>query len=173
MTDTPPDLPNQQMAAKDPPVLYVDADACPVKEEIYRVADRYQLFVVLVSNSGMRIPLHPRISQIVVSDAKLDAADDWIADHIARCDIAVTNDIPLAARCVAAGGFAVSPTGTVFDKVSIGQHLATRDLMTSLRETGMIQSGGKPMGKSDRSKFLNALDMLVNRSRRLAKTPAV
>ncbi len=141
--------------------LYVDADACPVKDEVIKVAERLDLPVVLVSNRGFRTGGHPLLRSVVV-EATPDAADDWIAGEIGPGDVCVTNDVPLAARCVAKGAKALSPGGKVFDPDSIGMALAVRDLMTDLRDTGEITGGG-PRGFSaqDRSRFLNALDAVL------------
>lgn len=141
--------------------LYVDADACPVKDEVIRVAERRELPVVLVSNRGFRTGGHPLLRSVVVA-ATPDAADDWIAEAIMAGDVCVTNDVPLAARCVAKGAKALAPNGKVFDTDSMGMALAVRDLMTDLRDTGEITGGG-PRGFSaqDRSRFLNALDALL------------
>ncbi|MGH1480482.1 MAG: YaiI/YqxD family protein [Geminicoccales bacterium] len=148
--------------------LYVDADACPVKDEIYRVADRYELNVLVVANMWMRVPDHPRISLITVADG-LDVADDWIADHVGVGDIAITADIPLAARCVKAGARAIGPSGHPFTEDSIGDTLATRNLMTELRETGEIRGGGRPFSKQDRSRFLQTLDTAIQAIKRIGK----
>jgi uncharacterized protein len=141
--------------------LYIDADACPVKDEVVKVAERRDLPVVLVSNRGFRTGGHPLLRSVVV-EATPDAADDWIAAAILAGDVCVTNDVPLAARCVAKGAKALAPNGKVFDADSMGMALAVRDLMTDLRDTGEI-SGGGPRGFSpqDRSRFLNALDALL------------
>lgn len=143
------------------PTLYIDADACPVKDEVVKVAERRDLPVVLVSNRGFRTGGHPLLRSVVV-EATPDAADDWIAEAILAGDVCVTNDVPLAARCVAKGAKAIAPNGKVFDADSMGMALAVRDLMTDLRDTGEI-SGGGPRGFSaqDRSRFLNALDALL------------
>lgn len=141
--------------------LYVDADACPVKDEIIRVAERRDVPVVLVSNRGFRTGGHPLLRSVMVEPGP-DEADKWIAAHIAAGDVCVTNDIPLAARCVEQGANAISPTGRVFDADSVGLALATRDLMTTLRETGEIAGGGqRPFSQKDRSRFLDALDVLL------------
>ncbi len=145
--------------------IYIDADACPVKDEIYRVAERYQLDVFVVANSWMRVPDHPRIKLITVTDG-LDVADDWIAERVGVGDIAVTADIPLAARCVKQGARAIGPSGNPFTEDSIGDTLATRNLMTELRETGEIRGGGRPFTKQDRSRFLQALDAAIQAIRR-------
>ena len=141
--------------------IYIDADACPVKDEVVKVAERRDLPVVLVSNRGFRTGGHPLLRSVVV-EATPDAADDWIAAAILAGDVCVTNDVPLAARCVAKGAKALSPSGKVFDADSMGMALAVRDLMTDLRDTGEI-SGGGPKGFSaqDRSRFLGALDALL------------
>jgi uncharacterized protein YaiI (UPF0178 family) len=148
--------------------LYVDADACPVKDEIYRVAERYQLDVLVVANMWMRVPDHPRIRLITVADG-LDVADDWIAGHVGVGDIAITADIPLAARCVRQGARAIGPSGHLFTEDSIGDTLATRNLMTELRETGEIRGGGRPFSKQDRSRFLQALDTAIQAIRRTGR----
>ncbi|MGI9452783.1 MAG: YaiI/YqxD family protein [Geminicoccaceae bacterium] len=148
--------------------LYVDADACPVKDEIYRVAERYQLDVLVVANSWMRLPLNPRIKLITVTDG-LDAADDWIAERVSVGDIAITADIPLAARCIKRGARAIGPNGYPFTEDSIGDTLATRNLMTELRETGEIRGGGRPFTKQDRSRFLQAMDTAIQAIKRTGR----
>jgi uncharacterized protein len=145
--------------------IYVDGDACPVKDEVYRVAERYCLHVTVVGNAWLRLPEHPLLRMVVVSEGP-DVADDWIAEAIGLGDICVTNDIPLAARCIAKAAKAIRPTGKVFTEASIGDTLATRDLMASLRETGTITGGPAPFAKQDRSRFLSALDTLVHAARR-------
>ena len=145
--------------------IWVDADGCPVKEEVYRVARRYGLNVILVSNMPFQIPREDWITRKIVSGA-LDAADDWIAEHAVPDDIVITADIPLADRCVKAGARVLSPRGRVFTESSIGDVLATRDLMTGLRESGVITSGSPPFQKRDRSRFLQKLDEVVNAIRR-------
>jgi len=148
--------------------LYVDADACPVKPEIYRVAERYQLRVFVVANSWMRVPDDPMIELVMVADG-LDVADDWIADHAGEGDIAITADIPLAARCVKNGARALGPSGHPFTEEGIGDVLATRNLMTELREAGDIQGGGRPFSKQDRSRFLQSLDAAIQAIKRLGR----
>lgn len=145
--------------------IWVDADGCPVKEEVYRVARRYGLNVILVSNMPFQIPREDWISRKIVG-GEMDAADIWIADHAVQDDIVITADIPLADRCVKAGARVLSPRGRVFTESSIGDVLATRDLMTGLRESGVITSGSPPFQKSDRSRFLQKLDEVVNAIRR-------
>ncbi len=145
--------------------IFVDADACPVRDEILKVAERHALAMVLVSNRGFRTGQHPLIRNVLV-DATPDAADIWISQAIQPGDICVTNDIPLASRCVEVNAWAISPKGKVFDQDSVGMALAMRDLMTDLRESGdMSQSGGKAFSGQDRSNFLNALETLVRRSK--------
>lgn len=139
--------------------LYIDADACPVKDEAIAVAERRGLAVVLVSNRGFRTT-QPFVRSVLV-DAGPDAADKWIAAAIAAGDVCVTNDVPLAARCVEAGAKAISPSGKVFDDASVGIALAMRDLMTDLRASGEITSGPRGFTPRDRSRFRDALDALV------------
>ena len=149
-----------------PPVrIFVDADACPVKPEIYRVAERHGTKVFVVSNSVMAIPPAPWIERVIVSDGP-DAADDWIVERAVRGDIVVTADIPLAARGVKAGADVIGPTGRAFTEASIGDTLATRNLMDDLRSAGMITGGPKPFTARDRSAFLSALDLAVTRLKR-------
>lgn len=141
--------------------LYLDADACPVKDEAIRVAERRDVPVVIVSNRGFRTNGHPLLRSVMVP-ATPDAADDWIAAEIAPGDVCVTNDIPLAARCVEKGARAVSPSGKIFDSDSVGMALAMRNLMTDLRDTGEIGGGGpKGFSQKDRSRFLDVLDSLL------------
>jgi uncharacterized protein YaiI (UPF0178 family) len=148
--------------------LYVDADACPVKQEIYRVAERYGLKVFVVANNWMRVPDDPQIELVMVADG-LDVADDWIAERAGEGDIAITADIPLAARCVKNGARAIGPSGRPFTEDSIGDVLATRNLMTELRETGEIQGGGRPFSKQDRSRFLQELDKAIQAIKRTGR----
>jgi uncharacterized protein len=147
--------------------IYVDADACPVKDEIMRVAARHGLKTVMVCDGGIRPSQYPQAEMVIVPSGA-DAADDWIADHIGPADICVTNDIPLAARCLDQGALAIKPTGENFTENGIGMALATRELMRDLRERGEITGGPKPFGKSDRSRFLDRLETTV----RLAKNHA-
>ncbi|SEH25099.1 YaiI/YqxD family protein [Magnetospirillum fulvum] len=146
--------------------IFVDGDACPVKAEVFRVAERYGLPVTVVGNSWLRLPDHPLFKMIVVSEGP-DVADKRIVDLIERGDICVTNDIPLAARCLEKAALAIRPDGRAFTESSIGDVLATRDLMTSLRETGAITGGPAPFGPRDRSRFLSALDTMVHAARRV------
>jgi uncharacterized protein YaiI (UPF0178 family) len=146
--------------------IYVDADACPVKEEVYRVARRYKLKVVLVSNKPLRRPADGDIGLVLV-EGQFNAADDWIADHAGAGDIVVSGDIPLAARCVAGGARVITPAGRVYTDENIGDALATRDLMTQLRDFGAIAGGGPPpFSKKDRSRFLQRLDEAIQSLRR-------
>jgi uncharacterized protein len=148
--------------------VYVDADACPVKDEVYRVAGRHGAHVVVVSNSFITLPREPWIERVIVSD-KLDAADDWIAERAGPQAVVVTADVPLASRCVKAGATVLAPNGKGFTDASIGMALATRDLMQSLREAGAVTGGPKPFSPKDRSAFLGALDRALVRLRRNAQ----
>ncbi|MCK6452837.1 MAG: YaiI/YqxD family protein [Alphaproteobacteria bacterium] len=148
--------------------IYVDADACPVKDEVYRVARREGLKVWVVTNGGVRIPDDPLVQRVIVPEG-LDRADDWIAERAGRGDITVTADVPLASRCVKRGARAVAPDGKAFTETSIGQQLATRNLLTSLREAGTIRGGGRPFTRQDRSRFLGALDHAIQSIRRTGK----
>ena len=145
--------------------IYVDADACPVKQEVYRVAQRHGLKVTVVSNSPIAVPRDPLIERVVVA-AGMDAADDWIAERATRGTIVVTQDIPLAARAVKAGAVAIAPNGKPFSESSIGMTLATRNLMDQLRSAGEITGGPKPFSPKDRSAFLGSLDREIVRLKR-------
>ncbi len=145
--------------------ILVDADACPVKPEIYRVAKRYGLDVVLVANSWMRVPGESWLRLQVVGRGA-DAADDWIAAHVELDDIVVTTDIPLAGRCLEAGAHVISPTGKPFTEDDIGQALAMRDLLSELRGAGEISGGPSPMQKHDKSRFLQQLDVTIQSIKR-------
>jgi hypothetical protein len=136
------------------PEILVDADSCQVKQEVYRVAKRYGLRVTLVANSQMHIPSEGWLKLVVVSD-QFDAADDWIVEHITK------NDIPLASRCLKKGARVLGPNGRVFTDDSIGDALATRDLMSHLRDIGTITGGPAPFEKRDRSRFLQSLDGII------------
>ena len=141
--------------------IYVDADACPVKEEVYRVAQRYGLRVVLVSNAWLRVPNEEWLELVVVG-AELDAADAWIVEHVSGDDIVVTADILLAALCLEKCAGVLGPRGCPFTEDSIGGALATRELMSQLREMGEVSGGPPPFEKRDRSQFLQALDRMIN-----------
>lgn len=147
--------------------ILVDADACPVKEEIYRVAERHEVAVVIVSNSPFRVPVHPLVSRVVVSDA-FDAADDYIAERTSAHTVVVTSDILLADRCVKAGAAVLGSNGKPFTADSIGAAVATRAIMADLRAgMGTENIGGPPpFGKTDRSRFLSSLDEILVRLKR-------
>ena len=151
------------MATMKKPVIFVDADACPVKDEVVRVADRHHLTVHFVSNARMRLPVGIDVRRVIVPDGP-DVADDWIADHISDHDIAITNDIPLAARCLEKGAQALGAKGKPFTPDNIGMGLAMRDLSRELREAGEMMGGGPMFTKKDRSRFLEALELAVRRS---------
>ena len=145
--------------------IFVDADACPVKQEVYRVASRYSLDVTLVANSWMRVPNERWIALEVVGDG-LDAADDWIVAHVQPYDIVVTADIPLASRCLKEGARVIGTTGKPFTENNIGQAVATRDLLSELRDAGEITGGPPPLRKRDKSRFLQQLDDVIQSIRR-------
>ena len=151
--------------------IYVDADACPVKEEVYRVAERHGLRVILVANSWMRIPAEDWIELALVDD-RIDAADDYIVDHLEADDIVISGDIHLAARSLAAGAYVLRPTGRPFTDTNIGDALATRDLLSRLREAGSLAGGPPPFKKKDRSLFLQQLDEIIQSIRRKRSSPA-
>ena len=151
--------------------ILVDADACPVKDEIYRVAWRRETPVTIVSNSPIRVPAHPLIDRVVVGDA-FDAADDWIAERAGPGAVVITADILLADRCLKAGAAVLSPTGKPFTASSIGAAIATRAIMADLRAGGDQLGGPAPFGKTDRSRFLQALDTALVQLARAAATGA-
>jgi uncharacterized protein len=147
--------------------LYIDADACPVKDEVYRVAERHlakdvALKVFVVANSFINTPRVDFIERVIVPGG-MDVADDWIAERVKPGDIVITADVPLAARAVKAGADAIAPNGRPFTKDNIGATLATRNLMTDLRSAGAVTSGPKPFSSRDRSQFLSALDLAIVR----------
>ena len=148
------------------PRLFIDADACPVKDEVYKVAQRYGLQVYVVANSFLMVPKAPMIERVVV-DAGPDVADDWIVDQVVRGDIVVSADIPLAGRCLDKGAFVIGSTGRAFTPDTIGMALAQRSLAEHLRSSGEITKGPPPFQPADRSRFLSALDEAVNRSKRM------
>jgi uncharacterized protein len=148
-----------------PTTLYIDADACPVKDEAVRVAERHGIEIHFVSNAFMRLPEGPLIKRVVVTDGP-DAADNWIAERITKGDIAVTSDIPLAARCLESGARVVGNTGKPFTEANIGQALAMRDLSAHLRETGESKGYNASFTRKDRSQFLQALEHAVQAARR-------
>ena len=151
----------------EPPRLriFVDADACPVKDEVYRVAARYRLKVYVVANSPILVPRAAGIERVLVG-AGLDVADDWIVERAGRGAIVITSDVPLAARCVKQGAEVLAPTGKPFSESSIGMALATRNLMDQLRSAGATTGGPAPFGPRDRSRFLSALDNAVTKLKR-------
>lgn len=145
--------------------LYIDADACPVKDEVYRVAERYRLAVFVVANSWIRTPRDPRITLVQVDDGP-DVADDWIAERAGPGDVVITADIPLADRALKAGAQALHPAGRPFTPDNIGGALASRSVGEHLRSMGEITGGPKAFGPADRSRFLQALDNAVVKARR-------
>ena len=145
--------------------IFVDADACPVKDEVYRVAQRYRLRVVLVSNAWLRAPNEEWLELVVVG-AELDAADAWIVEQVTQDDIVITADMPLAALCLEKGAGVLGPRGRPFTEDSIGGALATRELMSQLREMGEVTGGPPPFEKRDRSEFLQALDRMIHSVRK-------
>jgi uncharacterized protein YaiI (UPF0178 family) len=154
------------MPACQTPIILVDADACPVKDEIYKVAWRHEVPVKIVSNARMRVPAHPLIEQVLVSDS-FDAADDWIAERADASAIVVTGDILLADRCLKAGAAVIAPTGKPYTSASIGAAIATRAIMADLRAGAVgIMGGPAPFAKADRSRFLSALDEALVRLKR-------
>ncbi len=140
--------------------IYIDADACPVKNEVFRVAQRYELDIILVSNTWMNTPKSSRI-RLQVVDGKFDAADDWIVEHAKTNDIVITADIPLASRCLEKDAHVLGPKGRVFTKDNIGDILATREIMAHLRDLGTMTGGPAPFQKKDRSRFLQSLDQMI------------
>ena len=148
--------------------IFVDADACPVKDEVYVVSTRYGLDVALVANSRMYVPHGFGVHMIVVEGTP-DAADDWIAENVRRSDVVVTADIPLAARCLAAGARVLGPGGQPFTEDSIGGALAGRELSSHLRESGLLTRGPRAITAKDRSRFLSKLDEMVQRGMRESK----
>ena len=160
--DASPELPRLR--------IFVDADACPVKDETYRVAARYKLKVYVVANSPIFVPRALGIEGVVVASGP-DVADDWIVERAGRGAIVVTSDVPLASRCVKMGAEALTPTGKPFSEASIGMALATRNLMDQLRSAGETTSGPPPFGPRDRSNFLSALDNVVTRLKRSGIEP--
>jgi uncharacterized protein YaiI (UPF0178 family) len=158
------------MGADGSIAIFVDADACPVKAEVYRVAGRYGLRVHVVANSPIAVPREPLVERVVVGSGP-DAADDWIAERARPGAVVVTSDVPLASRCVKAGAAVIAPTGRAFTESSIGMALATRDLMEGLRGAGAITGGPKPFSARDRSSFLSALDLAIVRLKRAGHGP--
>jgi uncharacterized protein YaiI (UPF0178 family) len=145
--------------------IIVDADSCPVKQEVYRVAQRYGLNVTYVANSAVSVPTDQMI-EIIIVKGHMDAADDWIVEHIAKDDIAISVDILLASRCLKKGARVLGHHGLVFTEQSIGDALATRDLMTHLRDIGINTGGRASFDKKDRSRFLQSLDRMIHEVRK-------
>jgi len=152
------------------PDIYVDADACPVKPEVCKVARRYRLNVILVANSRMRVT-DPDVARLVIVDGDFNAADDWIAGQVAAGDIVITTDIPLASRCVKRGARVLGPTGYELSDANVGHVLATRDLLAELRDAGAMLGGPPPFHPRDRSRFLQSLDQIVQDLRRNSQKP--
>lgn len=148
-----------------PITIYVDADACPVKAETYRVAGRHGIKVFVVSNSLIAVPRDALIERVIVGSGP-DAADDWIAEEASRGAIVITSDVPLAHRCIKAGAEVIEPAGRVLTEASIGMALATRNLLQDLRSAGQITGGPKPFQPRDRSNFLSTLDLAIVRLKR-------
>ncbi len=140
--------------------IYIDADACPVKNEVYRVAERYELDVILVSNTWMNTP-NSDLIRLQVVDGKFDAADNWIVDHVKTDDIVISADIPLASRCIEKGAHVLGIKGREFTKDNIGDIMATREIMSHLRDLGTMTGGPAPFQKKDRSRFLQSLDRII------------
>jgi uncharacterized protein YaiI (UPF0178 family) len=161
-------VPGPDRTRKEDEVLdiYIDADACPVKQEICKVARRYHLNVTFVSNSWMRMAEQEGVKLVVVGD-QFDAADQWIVEHISRDDIVVTADIPLASLCVKGGARVLAPSGHPFSVANVGAALATRDLMKDLRAEGLVSGGPPPFAARDRSRFLERLDQLIQQIKRV------
>lgn len=151
--------------ARLPLTVFIDGDACPVKDETYKVAQRYGLKTIVVANAFIAIPKSPLIERVVV-EAGPDVADDWIAEHVVAGDVAITNDIPLAERVLNVGGHVLAPTGKRFTENSIGGAIAQRALMEQLRSTGDQMGGPKPFDRQDRSRFLQMLDQIIQEERR-------
>lgn len=145
--------------------IFVDGDACPVKDEVYAVAARHGLAVIVVANQRIHVPADLGVEMIVVPNGP-DAADDWIAEEIQSGDLVITADIPLAARCLERGAFALGPNGREFTEEAIGGALATREIKANVRESGGQTRGPRPLSARDRSRFSNELDRLVHRAQR-------
>jgi uncharacterized protein YaiI (UPF0178 family) len=145
--------------------IFVDADACPVKDEIYRVAARYALPVFVVAAGFIRVPEDPLIERVAAGSG-MDAADNWIVEQVGAGDIVITADIPLASRAIKAGSAVIAPNGRAFTEADIGMTLAVRNLMHDLRSAGEVTGGPRPFSPRDRSAFLSALDQTIRRLRR-------
>ena len=149
----------------EPIEIFIDADACPVKDEVYRVAARHKLKTYVVANSFMNIPRDPMIERVIVPGT-FDAADDWIAERARRGAVVITSDVPLADRCVKAGADVLAPNGRAFTSASIGMAVAMRELMVDLRAMGDVTGGPSAFSPRDRSSFLSALDLAIVRLKR-------
>ena len=149
--------------------IFIDGDACPVKDEVYAVAARIGLAVVVVANQRIHVPADLGVEMVVVEEG-LDAADDWIAEEIRAGDVVITADIPLAARCLEVGAFALGTNGREFTPDSIGSALATREIKASIRESGVATGGPSPISGRDRSRFSNVLDRVVHAAMRREST---
>ena len=149
--------------------IYVDADACPVKDEIYKVAKRYELTVTVVANTHLSVPKAKWLKMIVVNSG-LDAADDWIAETAGAEDIVITGDIPLASRCMESGAIVIDHKGGEFTEDRIGEALASREIQAQLREAGHVTKGPPPFENKDRSQFLQRLDQVINAIKRRRKS---
>jgi uncharacterized protein len=145
--------------------IYIDADACPVRKEVFAVAERHALTIFVVTQGNIRVPIDPRVRLVLVAEGP-DAADDWIAERIGPGDICVTADVPLASRCLKRGASALGSTGRRFTSDNIGSALAARDIAAHIRETGGQSGGPRPLAQQDRSRFLGELDGLINAIRR-------
>src|SRR5437773_2753392 len=176
MQDVTPRRSRGKIASPRPPIqpndasvnstrIYVDADACPVKDEIYRIAARHSLPVSVVAGNFIRVPQDPMIER-VAAGSSMDAADDWIAQRVVPGDIVITADVPLASRCVKAGAEVIAPNGKPFSEQAIGMTLAMRNLMHDLRSAGEVTRGPPPFSPRDRSAFLSALDETIRRVQR-------
>ena len=148
--------------------IFVDADACPVKAEIFKVALRYKLSVFVVSNAAIAVPRHQLIESIVVPGG-FNSADDWIVDQVSQMDIVITEDIPLAGRCIEKAAKVIGTRGNVFTETAIGESLASRELFSQLRDQGVISGGPSPFRDQDRSKFLQRLDQTINEVMKLSR----
>ncbi len=146
--------------------IYIDADACPVKDEVYKVAKRHGLTVLVVSNRRMKVPFDEKVQLVVVGDA-FDEADDWIAERIEEGDITITTDLLLAEKCIHRGGFVLTPKGVEHDEATISSALATREILDTLRQMGEMTGGPAPMQKMDKSNFLSELHQMVERVKRV------
>jgi len=146
-------------------ILYVDADACPVKDEAIKVGERHRVEIKIVSNSWMRLPESDLVERVVVPEGP-DVADDWIAERATTGDVVITADVPLASRCVNTGALVISPNGKPFREDAMGMRLAMRNLNTHLREVGEIRESGPGFTKADRSRFLNQLETLMRAAKR-------